>query len=82
MSANDAVVRPSAMLQKNCILIGKTVNELEKQYLQEKLRRAGKAKPKIIGIDKISIRKGHTYRIVVSDLEQGTMRSSNGIIQK
>jgi transposase len=24
--------------------------------------------PKAIGIDEISIRKGHTYRIVVSDL--------------
>ena len=26
--------------------------------------------PKVIGIDEISIRKGHTYRIVVSDLER------------
>lgn len=48
----------------------KTVKELEKQYLQEKFRRAGKARPKIIGIDEVSIRKGHTYRIVVSDLER------------
>ena len=48
----------------------KTVKELEKQYLCEKLRRAGKPRPKIIGIDEISIRKGHTYRIVVSDLEK------------
>ena len=30
----------------------------------------GKTKPKVIGIDEISIRKGHTYRIVVSDLER------------
>ncbi len=46
----------------------KTVKELEKQYLAEKIRRAGKPGPKVIGIDEISIRKGHTYRIVVSDL--------------
>jgi transposase len=32
------------------------------------LRRIGTPGPKIIGIDEVSIRKGHTYRIVVSDL--------------
>jgi transposase len=48
----------------------KTVKELEKQYMREKLRRAGKPNPKVIGIDEISIRKGHIYRIVVSDLEK------------
>jgi transposase len=48
----------------------KTVKELDKQYMQEKLRRAGKPKPQVIGIDEISIRKGHSYRIVVSDLER------------
>jgi len=48
----------------------KTVRELEKQYMREKLRRAGKPSPKVIGIDEISIRKGHIYRIVVSDLER------------
>jgi transposase len=45
-----------------------TVKDLEKQYLREQLRRAGPPAPKAIGIDEISIRKGHTYRIVVSDL--------------
>ena len=45
-----------------------TVKELEKQYLREQLRRAGTPAPKVIGIDEISIRRGHTYRIVVSDL--------------
>jgi transposase len=45
-----------------------TVKELEKQYMREQLRRAGKPGPKVIGIDEVSIRKGHTYRIVVSDL--------------
>jgi transposase len=48
----------------------KTVKVLEKQYMAEQLRRAGTPGPKIIGIDEVSIRKGHTYRIVVSDLER------------
>jgi len=46
----------------------KTVKELETQYMREQLRRAGTPAPKVIGVDEISIRKGHTYRIVVSDL--------------
>lgn len=45
-----------------------TVKELEKQYMLEQLRRVGMPGPKVIGIDEISIRKGHAYRIVVSDL--------------
>jgi transposase len=45
-----------------------TVKELEKQYMREQLRRVGTAAPKVIGLDEISIRRGHTYRIVVSDL--------------
>jgi transposase len=45
-----------------------TVKELEQQYMREQLRRVGTPGPKVIGIDEISIRKGHTYRIVVSDL--------------
>jgi transposase len=48
----------------------KTVKELDKQYMQDQLRRAPKVRPKVIGIDEISVRKGHTYRIVVSDLEK------------
>lgn len=48
----------------------KTVKELEKQYLREQLRRAGKPRPKVIGVDEVSLRKGHTYRIMVSDLER------------
>jgi transposase len=45
-----------------------TVKELDKQYMREQLRRIGTPGPRVIGIDEISIRKGHTYRIVVSDL--------------
>ena len=48
-----------------------TVKELDKRYMQAQLDRAGKPAPKVIGIDEISIRKGHTYRIVVSDLVRG-----------
>jgi transposase len=44
------------------------VKELDKQYMAAQLARAGTPGPKVIGIDEISIRKGHTYRIVVSDL--------------
>ena len=51
-------------------LAWRTVKDLEKQYMQEQLRRIGTPAPKVIGIDEISIRKGHTYRIVVSDLER------------
>jgi transposase len=46
----------------------KTVKELEKQDMREQLRKAGTPGPRSIGIDEIAIRKGHTYRIVVSDL--------------
>ena len=48
-----------------------TVKTLEKQYMRAQLARAGKPGPKAIGIDEISIRKGDTYRIVVSDLIRG-----------
>jgi transposase len=45
-----------------------TVKTLEKQYMRAQLARVGTPGPKAIGIDEISIRKGHDYRIVVSDL--------------
>ena len=44
------------------------VKDLEKQYMRAQLARVGTPGPKAIGIDEISIRKGHDYRIVVSDL--------------
>lgn len=46
----------------------KTVKELDGQYMREQIKRAGVPAPSVIGIDEISIKKGHTYRIVVSDL--------------
>jgi len=48
-----------------------TVKTLEKHYMAAQLAKAGNPAPKAIGIDEISIRKGHTYRIVVSDLLRG-----------
>ena len=48
----------------------KTVKDLDKYYMRGQLARAGKPRPKVIGVDEVSIRKGHTYRIVVSDLER------------
>jgi transposase len=47
-----------------------TVKTLEKQYMREQLRRAGSPRPAVIGIDEVSIKKRHTYRIVVSDLDR------------
>jgi transposase len=46
----------------------KTIKTLEKQYMETQLRRAGTPGPRVIGIDELSVRKGHTYRIIVSDL--------------
>lgn len=48
-----------------------TVKELEKEYMRGVLAKAGTPGPEVIGIDEVSIRKGHTYRIVVSDLLRG-----------
>lgn len=47
-----------------------TVKRLEKQYMREQLERTGQPRPKVIGIDEISVRRGDDYRIVVSELEK------------
>lgn len=62
--------RASALtdVAKELHLNWKTVKELDKQYMREQLRRIGIPGPQVIGIDEVSIKKGHTYRIVVSDL--------------
>jgi transposase len=63
-----------------------TVKDLDKQYMQEQLARAGSPAPEVIGIDELSIGPGHTYRIVVSDLNRrrpiwfgGTDRSEGSL---
>src|ERR1039458_9468641 len=48
-----------------------TVKALDMQYMQAQPKRAGTPGPQVIGVDEISIRKGHSYRIVVSDLVRG-----------
>ena len=45
------------------------VKDLDKIYMREQLRLAGHPTPRVIGIDEVSIKKRHVYRIVVSDLE-------------
>ena len=59
---------PVSAVAKEFKLDWQTVKSLDKQYMAEQLKRAGMPGPKAIGIDEISIRRGHTYRIVVSDL--------------
>ena len=65
--------RSSAMadVARELHLDWKTVKALEMEYMREQLRRVGTPAPAVIGIDEISIRKGHIYRIVVSDLVRG-----------
>ena len=48
-----------------------TVKTLDKIYMQKQLVSAGPPAPRVIGVDEISVRKGHEYRVVVSDLEAG-----------
>src|SRR5258706_6776458 len=45
-----------------------TVKPLDTQYVRAKVVRGRDQGPRAYTIDEISIRKGHTYRIVVSDL--------------
>ncbi len=47
-----------------------TVKNLDKLYMAEQLKRRPMPAPRAIGVDEIAIRKGHNYRIVVSDLDQ------------
>jgi transposase len=47
-----------------------TVKDLDQIYMREQLKRAGRPDPRAIGVDEISIKKGHKYRIVVSDLDR------------
>ena len=56
---------------KECHLDWKTVKDLDKLYMQEQLSRAPENNPHVIGIDELSVQKGHRYRIIVSDLERG-----------
>ncbi|NKB72377.1 MAG: ISL3 family transposase [Candidatus Latescibacteria bacterium] len=48
-----------------------TVKALDTLYMQKQIELAGQPAPRAIGIDEIAIRKGHNYRVIVSDLERG-----------
>jgi transposase len=49
----------------------RTVRDLDKMYMEQQVEKAGLPAPRVIGVDEIAIRKGHDYRVVVSDLERG-----------
>jgi transposase len=48
-----------------------TVKDLDKIYMSKQVELAGPPAPRVIGVDELAIRKGHNYRIIVSDLEKG-----------
>jgi len=62
--------RSSPVLQvaKEYHLDWHTVKDLDKQYMEEQLKRCGRPAPRVIGLDEISHGRGARYRIVVSDL--------------
>jgi transposase len=61
---------PIRDVAKELHLAWHTGKALEQQYMREHLRRAGTPGPPVIAIDAVSIKKGHVYRIVVSDLSR------------
>jgi len=56
---------------KELALDWQTVKVVEQQYMEAQLKRVGTPAPQVIGVDELAIRKGHSYRIVVSDLVRG-----------
>lgn len=60
-STNKAVARKFGLHEH-------TVKRLDIQYMRALLAKQPTMSPTIIGVDEIAIRKGHRYRIVVSDL--------------
>jgi transposase len=61
---------PISDVAKELHLDWDSVKTLDKQYMKAQLAKAGTPAPKRIGIDEISIKKRHVYRIVVSDLDR------------
>jgi len=47
-----------------------TVKDLDKLYMRRQIEQAGMPTPRAIGVDEISIRKGHHSRVIVSDLDR------------
>jgi len=48
-----------------------TVKDRDRRSMPAWLAKTPQLVPQVIGVDERSIKKGHTYRIVVSDLERG-----------
>lgn len=48
-----------------------SVKELDKIYMKQLLVKHAVAAPRVLGIDELSIGRGHSYRIIVSDIERG-----------
>jgi transposase len=46
------------------------VRRIEMAYMRRLLKATPVEPPRVIGVDEVSVRKGHRYRIVVSDLER------------
>lgn len=61
---------PSQAVARELRLAWPAVKELEKQYRRAQRRRAGLPGPRVMGSEEGSIKKGHQYRIVVSDWER------------
>jgi transposase len=53
---------PIKDVAKDLALDWHTVKALDKQYMEPRLKRVGTPGPQVIGVDEISIRKGHDYR--------------------
>ncbi|MEI8230918.1 MAG: ISL3 family transposase [Candidatus Peregrinibacteria bacterium] len=47
-----------------------TVKEIDKEYMRDQLKKAGNPAPRKMGVDELSVEKGHRYRVIVSDLER------------
>ena len=62
---------PNATVAEMERLHHSTVKDLDKIYMRKQVDLAGLPAPRAIGIDEISIRKGHNYRVIVSDLDRG-----------
>lgn len=48
-----------------------TVKDLDTPSMQAWLAKTPQPAPRVISVDELSIKKGHIYRIVMSDLERG-----------
>ena len=76
----DWLAKNPRYTQRFAMQVGKLCRDMPNQAVAERERLhhstvktsvAGMPAPRAIGIDEISIRKGHNYRVIVSDLDRG-----------